>query len=256
MLELDRARKYYASPGGAVHAVDEVSMRVDTGELVALFGPSGSGKTTLLLLAAGLMRADSGRVSFDGADLAQMTKAQLLAYRRTELGFVFQDFNLVAGLTAQENAALPLLLRGDSHRDARSRALALLGEVGLSDRAGHTPGELSGGERQRLAIARALVGEPRLILADEPTGNLDTHTGEEVLALLGALPLKRGAGVLLVSHDPRVAARADRVLTLRDGRIEERAGEEDDGDESRPRNEDPGDDDGTDGPQFKAALAR
>jgi len=225
MLELARARKYYASPGGAVHAVDDVSMHVGQRELVALFGPSGSGKTTLLLLASGLLRADTGRVTFDGADLAQMTKAQLLAYRRTELGFVFQDYNLIAGLTAQENAALPLLLRGASHRDARARALSVLGEVGLTPRARHTPGQLSGGERQRLAIARALAGEPRLILADEPTGSLDTHTGDDILTLLSSLPRERGAGVLLVSHDPRVAARADRILTLRDGRIEETAGQ-------------------------------
>jgi putative ABC transport system ATP-binding protein len=221
MLELERARKYYPSPGEAVHAVDEVSMRVDERELVAIFGPSGSGKTTLLLLAAGQLRADSGRVLFEGKDLAQMTKREILAYRRGQLGFVFQDFKLVAGLTAQENAALPLLLRGTPHRQALARALALLDDVGLADRTHHTPAELSGGEQQRLAIARALVGEPKLILADEPTGNLDSETGDAVLRLLSGLPRERGAAIVLVTHDARVAHYADRVLGMRDGRLTE-----------------------------------
>ena len=221
MLELQRARKYYASPGGAVHAVDEVSMSVEEQELVAIFGPSGSGKTTLLLLAAGLLRADSGRVLFQGEDLARMGKREVLAYRRERLGFVFQGFNLVAGLTAEENAAMGLLLRGESHRRARERALAMLSEVGLSDRARHLPSELSGGEQQRLAIARALVGEPKLILADEPTGNLDSATGDAVLELLSGLPRERGAAIVLVTHDARVAGYADRVLAMRDGRLTE-----------------------------------
>jgi putative ABC transport system ATP-binding protein len=219
MLELERARKFYASPGGAVHAVDDLSLSIAPRELVAVFGPSGSGKTTLLLLAAGLLRADSGRVLFEGADLAQMSKRDMLAYRRTKLGFVFQDFNLVAGLTAEENAAMPLLLAGTSHRQARARGRSLLGDVGLAHRARHTPSELSGGEQQRLAIARALVGEPKLILADEPTGNLDSTTGDAVLELLSGLPRQRGAAIVLVSHDARVAGCADRVLTMRDGRL-------------------------------------
>jgi putative ABC transport system ATP-binding protein len=174
MLELLSARKSYASPGGDVHAVDDVNMRVCEGETVAIFGPSGSGKTTLLLLAAGLLRADSGSVCFEGDDLARLPKREMLAYRRTKLGFIFQSFNLVAGLTAEENVSMPLLLRGVHYRKARERALAALEDVGLGHRSGHTPTKLSGGEQQRVAIARALVGEPRLILADEPTGNLDT----------------------------------------------------------------------------------
>ena len=141
MLELQRARKFYASPGGAVHAVDDVSMSVYAGELVAIFGPSGSGKTTLLLLAAGLLRADAGSVRFEGSDLAQLRKREMLAYRRTKLGFVFQGFNLVAGLTAEENVAMPLLLRGEHHREARERALAALDDVGLGRRAEPYPGE-------------------------------------------------------------------------------------------------------------------
>jgi putative ABC transport system ATP-binding protein len=221
MLELERARKYYASPGGAVHAVDDVSMSVRARELVAIFGPSGSGKSTLLLLAAGLLRADSGSVRFEDRDLAALPKREVLAYRRTKLGFVFQGFNLIAGLTAEENVAIPLLLRGTPHRRARERALAALDDVGLLRRSSHTPAKLSGGEQQRVAIARALVGEPKLILADEPTGNLDTDTGDAVLDLLSALPRERGAATVVVTHDARVAHRADRVLEMRDGRLTE-----------------------------------
>jgi putative ABC transport system ATP-binding protein len=221
MLELERARKYYASTGETIHAVDEVSMSVAAGEFVAIFGPSGSGKTTLLLLAAGLLRTDSGSVRFEGRDLAALSRGEALAYRRTKLGFVFQDFNLAAGLTAEENAALPLLLRGARHREAHERALRALEDVGLARRRTHTPDRLSGGEQQRLAIARALVGEPKLILADEPTGNLDSATGNAVLELLSALPREHGAAVVLVSHDARAARVADRVLGMRDGRLAE-----------------------------------
>jgi putative ABC transport system ATP-binding protein len=219
MLELDHARKFYASPGSAVHAVDDVTMAVGAGELVALIGPSGSGKTTLLLLAAGLLRADSGAVRFEGVDLASLAKRDVLSYRRTKLGFVFQGFNLVAGLTAQENVAMPLLLGGTGHHQANARASALLSEVGLSKRSRHMPDELSGGEKQRVAIARALIGEPRLILADEPTGNLDSETGDAVLRLLSSLPPARGTAIVIVTHDARVAQHADRVLAMRDGRL-------------------------------------
>jgi putative ABC transport system ATP-binding protein len=223
MLELEHAHKDYASPGGAVHAVDDVSMSVYGRELVAIFGPSGSGKTTLLLLAAGLLRADSGSVRFEDRDLTTLPKREMLAYRRTKLGFVFQGFNLVAGLTAEENVALPLLLRKAPYREARTRALTALGDVGLSRRAGHIPSKLSGGEQQRVAIARALVGEPKLILADEPTGNLDTETGDAVLGLLSALPRERAVATILVTHDARVARYADRVLGMRDGKLTEPA---------------------------------
>jgi putative ABC transport system ATP-binding protein len=221
MLELEHARKFYESPGEVIHAVDDVSMSLSEREFVALFGPSGSGKTTLLLLAAGLLRADSGSVRFDGSDLALMSKREVLAYRRTRLGFVFQNFNLTSGLSAEENVALPLLLRGVDHRDAHQRALAALDDVGLLGRSGRTPAQLSGGEQQRVAIARALVGEPKLVLADEPTGNLDSETGDAVLALLSALPRERGAGAMLVTHDARLARYADRVLGMRDGKLTE-----------------------------------
>lgn len=221
MLELEHARKYYASPGSDIHAIDDLSMSVRGGELVAIFGPSGSGKTTLLLLAAGLLRADSGHVRFDGRDLATLAKRELLAYRRTKLGFVFQSFNLVAGLTAEENIAVPLLVRGMDRRRAHERARAALAEIGLARRRGHVPARLSGGEQQRVAIARALVGEPKLVLADEPTGNLDSETGNAVLDLLSVLPRERGAATVLVTHDTRVAGYADRVLCMRDGKLTE-----------------------------------
>jgi putative ABC transport system ATP-binding protein len=225
LLELTRARKYYSSPGGAIHAVDDVSVSVAERELVAILGPSGSGKTTLLLLAAGLLQPDEGSVRFQGSELATLSKREVLAYRRTKLGFVFQGFNLVAGLTAVENVAMPLLLRGVDHSAARRRALVALDGVGLSARAGHIPSRLSGGEQQRTAIARALVGEPKLILADEPTGNLDSETGDEVLELLTVLPRRRGAATTPATHDTRIAAAADRVLQMRDGRLTERAPE-------------------------------
>jgi len=223
MLELKHAHKDYASPGGAVHAVDDVSMSVCEQELVAIFGPSGSGKTTLLLLAAGLLRADSGSVRFEDRDLAALTKREMLTHRRTKLGFVFQGFNLVAGLTAAENVAMPLLIRGVPHREAQARALTALGDVGLQSRVRHIPAKLSGGEQQRVAIARALVGEPKLILADEPTGNLDTETGDAVLDLLSALPRERAVATVLVTHDARVARYADRTLRMRDGKLAEPA---------------------------------
>jgi putative ABC transport system ATP-binding protein len=221
MLELQHASKDYVTPGGAIHAVNDVSMSVSEGEVVAIFGPSGSGKTTLLLLAAGLLRASTGSVRFEGQDLNVLPKREILSYRRTKLGFVFQGFNLAAGLTAEENVAMPLLLRGVHHREAREQALTALDDVGLRHRAEHMSEQLSGGEQQRVAIGRALVGEPKLILADEPTGNLDSETGKTVLELLSVLPRERGAATILVTHDARVAAYADLVLGMRDGQLTE-----------------------------------
>lgn len=223
MLELDRASKLYRTPGEVIHAVQDVSLIIERGELAAIFGPSGSGKTTLLLLAAGLLKADSGAVRFEGRDLGRLGKREILAYRRNDLGFVFQHFNLSAGLTAQENVAIPLLLRGIDHREANRRAQAALVEVGLGRRSAHTPDRLSGGEQQRVAIARALVGQAKLILGDEPTGNLDSETGREILDLLSTLPRAHGAALVLVTHDARCASYADRVLTMRDGQLDEEA---------------------------------
>ncbi|HEY4810961.1 MAG TPA: ABC transporter ATP-binding protein [Solirubrobacteraceae bacterium] len=219
MLELDHARKHYTGPGGVVHAIDGICMSISAGEVVAIYGPSGSGKTTLLLLAAGLLRADAGWVRFEDRDLATLSRHEILSYRRTKLGFVFQNFNLIAGLTAAENVAIPLLLRGLDHRRAHHRALEALDGVGLVGRAAHIPARLSGGEQQRVAIARALVGNPPLVLADEPTGNLDSDTGDVVLDLLSSLSRERGATTILVTHDANVSPYADRVIGMRDGRL-------------------------------------
>jgi putative ABC transport system ATP-binding protein len=221
MLELERVRKDYKSPGGSVHAVNDVSMSVRGSEFVVILGPSGSGKTTLLLLAAGLLRADAGSVRFEDQDLATLGKQELLAHRRTRTGIVFQRFNLVDGLTAEENVAMPLLLRHERRRDARARARTALAEVGLSHRSQHLPKAMSGGEQQRVAIARALVGKPRLVLADEPTGNLDTETGDVVLSLLSTLPSEQGVATVLVTHDARSKRYADRVFEMRDGTLTE-----------------------------------
>ncbi|GAA3679019.1 ABC transporter ATP-binding protein [Nonomuraea antimicrobica] len=203
---------------GRAHALRGVSLEVAAGELVAVMGPSGSGKSTLLNLAGGLDRPTSGSVTIEGEDLAGVR--DLAALRRTSVGYVFQDLNLIPSLTAAENVMLPRELHGVRARRARAEALAVLAEVGAAEVAGRLPEELSGGQRQRVAIARALVGERRLLLADEPTGALDTATGDEILQLLRARG-DAGAAVLLVTHEPRYAAWADRVVYLRDGLIAE-----------------------------------
>jgi putative ABC transport system ATP-binding protein len=204
---------------GEVHALRGVSLEVPAGELVAVMGPSGSGKSTLLNLAGGLDRPTSGSVTIEGRDLAGVK--DLAALRRGSVGYVFQDLNLIPSLTAAENVMLPRELDGVRTRQARSEALAALTDVGAGEVADRFPEELSGGQRQRVAIARALAGERRLLLADEPTGALDTATGDEILQLLRARCDDDGVAVLLVTHEPRYAAWADRVVYLRDGLIAE-----------------------------------
>ncbi|MFC5830234.1 ABC transporter ATP-binding protein [Nonomuraea insulae] len=203
---------------GQVRALRGVSLEVAAGELVAVMGPSGSGKSTLLNLAGGLDRPTSGSVTIEGRDLAGVK--DLAALRRGSVGYVFQDLNLIPSLTAAENVMLPRELDGVRAGRARTEALAVLAEVGAEDTAGRFPEALSGGQRQRVAIARALAGERRLLLADEPTGALDTATGDEILHLLRTRA-DAGAAVLLVTHEPRYAAWADRVIYLRDGQIAE-----------------------------------
>ncbi|GAA2873738.1 ABC transporter ATP-binding protein [Nonomuraea rubra] len=203
---------------GQVHALRGVSLEVSAGELVAVMGPSGSGKSTLLNLAGGLDRPTSGVVTIEGEDLSRVK--DVAALRRGHVGYVFQDLNLIPSLTAAENVMLPRELDGVRTGQARTEALAVLAEVGVEEIAGRFPEELSGGQRQRVAIARALVGERRLLLADEPTGALDTATGDEILELLRAR-CDAGAAVLLVTHEPRYAAWADRVIYLRDGLVAE-----------------------------------
>jgi putative ABC transport system ATP-binding protein len=220
-LELRELVKHYTSGSEVVAAVDGVSLTVAPGELVALYGPSGSGKTTLLLLAAGLLTPDSGGVWFDRREVTGLPAAEGARYRRQEVGFVFQSFHLMAGATALDNAALKLLGDGWSLRDARQVTRPWLERVGLGERAEHTPDKLSMGERQRVAIARALAGEPRLLLTDEPTGNLDSKRSREVLALLRDLCHEHGIPGLLVTHDLQARAFVDRVHTLRDGHLSE-----------------------------------
>jgi putative ABC transport system ATP-binding protein len=204
---------------GQVHALRGVSLEVSSGELVAVMGPSGSGKSTLLNLAGGLDRPTSGSVTIEGRDLAEVK--DLAALRRGSVGYVFQDLNLIPSLTAAENVMLPRELDGVRTGQARKEALASLADVGADEIADRFPEELSGGQRQRVAIARALVGERRLLLADEPTGALDTATGDEILQLLRSRCDDDGVAVLLVTHEPRYAAWADRVIYLRDGLIAE-----------------------------------
>lgn len=219
MLEIENVVKRYRSGSELVAAVDGVSLSVDGGEMVALYGPSGSGKTTLLQLAAALLEPESGRVTFDGRDLATFSADEADDYRRLDVGFVFQDFDLWRGVSAQENAALKLVADPVSWRAARRQAAQWLRRVGLGHKLDEVPEHLSGGERQRVAIATALANEPALILADEPTGSLDSRRGGEILTLLHTIAHERGAAVLLVTHDPQAAEIADRVHTLRDGKL-------------------------------------
>ncbi|MCG5214428.1 ABC transporter ATP-binding protein [Streptosporangium soli] len=202
----------------AVTALSGVNLAIEAGELVAVMGPSGSGKSTLLNLAGGLDTPTSGTVTVEDTDLATLTAKELAAIRRRHVGYVFQELNLIPSLSAVENVMLPRELDGDRSARARELAMEALGEVGLAHLADRFPEEISGGQRQRVAIARALVGERRLVLADEPTGALDSHTGDEILSLLRAR-CDAGATVLVVTHEPRYAAWADRVVFLRDGEV-------------------------------------
>jgi putative ABC transport system ATP-binding protein len=216
VLELDDVTRIHGSGITAVHALRGVSLGVAAGELVAVMGPSGSGKSTLLNVAGGLDTVTTGAVRVEGTDLATLSRAELAGVRRRSAGYVFQDLNLIPTLTAAENVSLPLEL--DGRRRIRGHAIAALEEVGVADLADRYPDEMSGGQQQRVAIARALVGERRLVLADEPTGALDSETGEAVLALLRRR-VDQGCAGVLVTHESRHAAWADRVVYLRDGSI-------------------------------------
>jgi putative ABC transport system ATP-binding protein len=204
---------------GYVHALRGVDLSVIRGTFVALVGPSGSGKSTVLNLIGGLDRPTSGKIWVNGTELGASDERALTLHRRKHVGFVFQSFNLLAQLTAKENVAVPLMFSGVAEERRLARAQLLLDRVGLGPRVDHRPSQLSGGEQQRVAIARALVAEPVLLLADEPTGNLDTATGKEIMNLLQSLNQERGLTVLVVTHDSEVAAFADEVVSLRDGRV-------------------------------------
>jgi putative ABC transport system ATP-binding protein len=217
-LELRDVSKTFGEGPTEVDALRDVSLSVDEAELVAIMGPSGSGKSTLLTIAGSLEEPSSGEVLVEGGALSAMSRSDRARLRRRSIGYVFQDFNLLAGLTAAENVSLPLELDGTPAKAARVAGMAALEDLGLADRASRYPDELSGGERQRVAVARAVVGERRLLLADEPSGALDTANGEAVMRLIRAA-CRRGVAGVVVTHDAQLASWADRVVFLRDGRV-------------------------------------
>ncbi len=219
LLDIQQLSLSYALADGQLDVLRGVDLSLEQGETVAILGPSGSGKTTLLLLLAGLEQANGGRILFEDADLDRLDAEALADLRRDRLGIVFQSFHLVPSLTALGNVMLPLEIAGRDN--ARDTALAMLDRVGLGERTTHYPSQLSGGEQQRVAIARALVHRPRLLLADEPTGNLDANTGARVIELLFGLNLEAGSTMIMVTHDEAIAARCGRVLRLRDGKLVE-----------------------------------
>jgi putative ABC transport system ATP-binding protein len=226
MLELEGVCKSYRTPAEVVVALNEVSLVVEPGEVVAVLGPSGSGKSTLLLLLGAMLSPDAGVIRFRGRDLSAMSERERALHRRRDVGFVFQDYNLFPGMSALENVAFPLWLNRLGWRESRAQAGALIDRVELSHRAGFLPARLSGGERQRVAVARALAIKPSLVLADEPTGNLDTARGEQVLSALRELARGQDTAVILVTHDARARGYADRVCELKDGRLHERVDDE------------------------------
>ena len=219
IVQTENLTRIYGSGETAVIALDHVNLSVNEGEFLAVMGPSGCGKSTLLHLIGGLDRPTEGRVLLAGQDLTQLDDDSLTLLRRRKIGFVFQFFNLIPVLTALENVALPLLLDGVPAKEARQRAVEWLERMGLGERLHHRPDQLSAGQQQRVAIARAMVTEPALILADEPTGNLDTRAGDDIANLLRQMVNQWGRTVLMVTHDPRIAAYADRIVFLKDGRI-------------------------------------
>lgn len=216
MIELRQASRKYQQGAREVYALRQVNLLINRGEFLSIMGPSGSGKSTLLHLMGGLDQPSEGEVFLDGKPLHGITDNELTLLRRRHVGYVFQFFNLLPLLTAVENVGLPLLLEGLPFSQVKSRAESLLQQVGLSERTGHRPDQLSGGEMQRVAIARALIANPAVLLADEPTGNLDSHTSEEIFLLLKGLN-DQGQTIVMVTHDPKAAAYGNRILTLKDG---------------------------------------
>jgi putative ABC transport system ATP-binding protein len=217
MISVSGLSMRLASGAVAVEVLADIALDVPAGQFLAVAGPSGSGKSTLLGLIAGLDRPTAGTIVVAGVDITRLGEDELTRFRRDTIGYVFQSYHLIPTLTALENVAVPLELAGE--RDALGRAALLLGEVGLAERARHYPVQLSGGEQQRVALARAVCRRPRLLLADEPTGNLDSGTGKQIVELLVALNRDLGSTLVLVTHDPALAAHADRTITLRDGRV-------------------------------------
>jgi putative ABC transport system ATP-binding protein len=221
MIKLDNITKEYRMGEDIVHAVSGISLEIKEGEFVALVGPSGSGKSTTMHIIGGLDTPTSGRVVVDGQDLSRASDKELSRYRNEKIGFVFQAFNLHPTYTATENVALPLIFSGIGQRKRMKMAAEALEIVGLAERASHRPNQLSGGEKQRVSIARALVTQPKILLADEPTGNLDSRNGKHVMELLSQLNKEKGITLIIVTHDMEIAAVAGRIIKMRDGKIVE-----------------------------------
>ncbi len=223
MIKLENITKEYRMGEDIVHAVSGISLEIDEGEFIALVGPSGSGKSTMMHIIGGLDTPTSGRVIVDGQDLSRASDRELSRYRNEKIGFVFQAFNLHPTYTATENVALPLIFSGISQSKRLKMAAEALEIVGLAERASHRPNQLSGGERQRVSIARALVTQPKILLADEPTGNLDSRNGKHVMELLSQLNKEKGITLIIVTHDIEIAAIAGRIIKMKDGKIVEDA---------------------------------
>lgn len=219
VIKVEKLSKVYGSGEARVTALDSVNLTIEQGQYVAVMGPSGCGKSTLLHLIGGLDRPTSGTVYIEGADISQMNDKTLTELRRRKMGFIFQFYNLIPVLDAIENTALPLILDGVKPENARARAKDWLARNKLAERGNHRPDELSGGQQQRVAISRAMVSEPIIVLADEPTGNLDSRSGDEIASTLRKVVSEWGRTVLMVTHDPRIAAYADRIVFLKDGKI-------------------------------------
>ncbi|WP_462413129.1 ABC transporter ATP-binding protein [Neobacillus sp. Marseille-QA0830] len=224
MIEIKNLMKTYMLGGETVNALNNVSLEIEKGEFLAIIGPSGSGKSTLMNMLGCLDRPDKGTYKLDGKDIGKMDDNQLAVIRNQKIGFIFQNFNLLTKLTALENVELPLLYAGASAKDRREKALQSLSKVGLSERAGHLPTQLSGGQQQRVAIARALAGEPAILLADEPTGALDSKTSKEILQLMKELN-EAGHTIILITHDLEIAKQAKRMVSIQDGQLFENGGE-------------------------------
>jgi putative ABC transport system ATP-binding protein len=223
-IQLKQVSKVYQQGKVAIRALDNVSLAIPKGKLFAVMGASGSGKSTMLHLIAGLTTPSEGEVILNGQNISKMGDKELTAFRRENIGLVFQAFNLLPTLSALENVSLPAMINGKRMKAVEDRAKMLLDKVGMSDRIQHRPDELSGGQQQRVAIARALMSQAPLVLADEPTGNLDSKTGEEVLFILKELVMEQDCTIVMVTHDPKAAAYADQIITLQDGRIIETLG--------------------------------
>lgn len=226
VLQAKNLSKTYGAGHTEVRAVDDVSLTINPGELVLVMGPSGSGKTTFLSMLGGLLKPTKGQITLDNVEITQLKASALPGVRALKVGFIFQSFNLLDALTVQENILLPTQLNKAHKADARQRTKKLVEALNLSHRSRALPGTLSGGEKQRVAIARALINEPCLILADEPTGNLDSQSGQEVMMILHDIARDSGVGVLIVTHDPRIEEIADRVLWLEDGQLADRKSEQ------------------------------